>query len=321
LHRPAGTRRGPLTAEQVLLLGASGFIGRHVAAALAASGFGVVSVARRSPPGPSSAGWLVGDLTDAAFVRHALDASHPSVIVNCAGASSGSDDVLWRANVLPVWHLRDELRGEDAVRVVHLGSAVEYGPVTPGAPISESHPARPLGGYGRAKLEATTAVLAMAGPGQGVVLRLFNVLGAGLSAESVIGAAAAAIREAQSAQADEIQLGALDAFRDFVHVADVADAVVAAVGLAEAADPVVNIGSGQATLVREAVRRLAGIAGFAGRVAESQALGSRRSEAIPWLQADISRAVSMLGWRPTRTLDQALRDAWSGTVTVQPTAP
>jgi nucleoside-diphosphate-sugar epimerase len=246
-----------------------------------------------------------GDLADPDRVRELLVSRDPAVVVNCAGAVVGTDAEVRRANVEVVEALLEARRRVAAPpRLIHLGSASEYGPVRVDRPVTETDPTRPISTYGGTKLEATRLVLSDGG----LVLRLFNVIGAGASPSSLLGNAVRLIRAAQASGADSIELGPLDAYRDFVHAADVGEAVRAAVATDGADGQVVNIGSGRATQSRELVRMLADVAGWGGRVVEP---ASPPADAVPWLAADVSRAAEALGWRPGRSLRDGVRDAWT----------
>ena len=102
-------------------------------------------------------------------------------------------------------------------------------------------------------------------------------------------------------------------------VKDVAKAFRLAMEQRRAAGQVINIGSGAATQVRELVQRLAHIAGFSGEIRE-RASASPRSGELAWQSADVSRAASLLGWRPSQDLDAPLRDLWRSVETRNSTA-
>ena len=196
-------------------------------------------------------------------------------------------------------------------RLVQIGSSAEYGPGVAGTPISEERPAHPVGEDRETKLAATEAVLAATRAGRlaATVLRVFNPVGAGMSSASLPGRAALLVRRALDA-GGQVELGALDATRDFVDARDVAEAVVAACFKPGADGQVVNIGSGRGATARELVMALAEIAGYAGPIREVAA-GSPRSEVVPWQVADIRRAATLLAWTPRRSLDDALAALWS----------
>ena len=188
-------------------------------------------------------------------------------------------------------------------------SAAEYGRAEPGVPVSEQIAPRPAGIYGTTKLAGTRLVnLAAAAGLSAVVLRVFNPVGPGAPPTSLPGRLAAELRQALT-QRTEVQLGPLDAVRDFVDARDVADAVLAAVTVAALPHPVLNIGSGRGMPVRALVKELLAASGYAGAV-HQDAPGSARSADVPWQQADISRAAGDPGWRPRRDLATSVADLW-----------
>jgi nucleoside-diphosphate-sugar epimerase len=308
--------------RRILVLGARGYLGAPVAARLAAEPDVAVLYGGRGGPregarGAQGArgGRRMPDLgvdigsVPVDVLAAALAGLRPDAVVNCAGLASGPASALAAVNARGAAALCEAVAaGVPAARLVQLGSAGEYGPGVPGTPLRESAPARPAGVYGATKLAGT---LAVAGSGlDAVVLRVFNPVGAGAPVSGLPGRLAAAFRAAPPGA--PVRTGDLGAYRDFVDVADVADAVALAVAAPGPLPPVLNIGSGEPTLVRDLAGRLAGIAGFTGRIEES-GTGSERSAAVSWTAADISLAASALGWRPTRTLDDALRSLYEAT--------
>jgi NDP-hexose 4-ketoreductase len=251
------------------------------------------------------------DLADAGPARIAelIASVAPDAIANCAGATTGDADVLAVANVTgPYALVRAMLAARTPARLVHLGSAAEYGYTEPGSSVRECAPARPVAAYGATKLAGTRLVeLAIAAGVDAVVLRVFNPVGAGAPASSLPGRAAAQVRSGMAG--GRVQLGSLEAVRDFVDARDVADAVLAAAAAPAVPHAVVNIGSGTGVPVRALVKELIAISGYAGEVNED-APGSARSAGLPWQQADIRRAEADLGWRPRRDLMASLADLW-----------
>jgi nucleoside-diphosphate-sugar epimerase len=199
-------------------------------------------------------------------------------------------------------------------RLVQIGSSAEYGAVPVGAGITEGTRANPVGPYGVTKLAASELVLAAgrAKAVDAVVLRVFNPIGSGISANTLPGRAVAAMRAALAGGERRIALGPLDDHRDFVDVGDVADAVVVAATAGGPLGPrILNVGSGRATRARDLVTGLAAVARFDGEIAEDQST-SARSAAVPWQQADIAAIGSLLDWRPRRALAESLEAAWRG---------
>jgi NDP-hexose 4-ketoreductase len=295
---------------RLLVVGAGGFLGRHVWRGAVAAGATVVT-AGRAALADSPAHHRV-DLArdDPADIAGVIAAVAPGAIANCAGATVGEPDLLARANITGTCALLQAmLLAQTPARLVHLGSAAEYGRAEPGQLVNESVPARPATVYGATKLGGTRLVeLARAAGLDAVVLRVFNPVGAGAPCSGLPGRAAAELRRALAGGGD-VRLGSLDPVRDFVDARDVAEAVLAAAAAPQLPHAVVNIGSGTGLPVRALVKQLAAIAGYAGAFRED-APGSARSGDLPWQQADIWRARADLGWRPRRDLEASLTDLW-----------
>lgn len=293
----------------VLLFGASGYLGRAAGEALCERGARVVRVSRTVP---REDGWVRHDLvrSGSSELVGLLRSVEPDVIVNCTGLLDGTTADLVTANVTPTAALLDAIpRSVPGARLVALGSAAEYGPVPRGRAVAEDAPANPVSAYGITKLASTLLVrdAVTAGRLDGVVLRVFNPIGPDLPAGTVLGRAARAIRAGR--EDDDITLGPLDSYRDFVDVTDVAAAIADAALAPELPEPVFNVGSGQAVAVRQVVAMLAEVAGFRGRVRETAPVQSR-SGAVTWIAADTSLAHRALGWSPHRDLTASVHALW-----------
>jgi NDP-hexose 4-ketoreductase len=294
----------------LLVVGAGGFIGRHVTmAARALPGTRVVGVGRGSPPpafrdGPPGDWWPIDLLREPSALPAALRDLGPDVLVNCAGTTTGAVPDLVAANVVTTARLLESLeQAATGTRLVHIGSAAEYGPGEVGVPVTEAACPRPVGPYGISKLCGTQLVTAAAGAGgiEAIVLRVFNALGPGMPDGSLAGSAVLRSTAAVASGSGTIRMGPLDSVRDFVDVRDVATAVVAACGLPRFEARIVNIGSGTGHSARDLVQALAAAIGFDGAISED-AEGSPRSAEVPWQVADRSLAGRMLAWRPAHDL-------------------
>ncbi|POX39944.1 reductase [Streptomyces sp. Ru73] len=313
---------------RVLLVGANGYLGRHVADRLLADPAVQLTALGRGDDADVRFDLATG--SPGALTRF-LDAVHPGVVINCAGATRGGARDLTRHNTVAVATICESLRRSGCgARLVHLGCASEYGPSQPGSSTAEDAVPRPGGPYGVSKLAATELVL---GSGlDAVVLRVFSPVGPGTPAGSPLGRLAEAMRRAIQSGEGELKLGGLGVQRDFVDVRDVARAVHAA--SLSAAQGVVNIGTGKAVRLREAAAVLARVAGFGGALHELDAPpghapgrvpipgqgGDHHGAGLPaypypdgcgsWQQADVRTARDRLGWRPRIGLEESLADIW-----------
>ncbi|NEA87582.1 NAD-dependent epimerase/dehydratase family protein [Streptomyces sp. SID14436] len=313
---------------RVLLIGANGYLGRFVADRLLADPAVQLTALGRGDDADVRFDLATG--SPGALTRF-LDAVHPGVVVNCAGATRGGARELTRHNTVAVATVCEALRRSGCgARLVQIGCSAEYGPSQPGSSTAEDAVPRPGGPYGVSKLAATELVL---GSGlDAVVLRVFSPAGPGTPAGSPLGRLAEAMRRAMQSGDGELKLGGLGAQRDFVDVRDVARAVHAA--SLSAAQGVINIGSGRAVRLRDAAAVLARVAGYSGALHELDgphtphlrpAIGHPRAEsdhhvapvAAPypdgcgsWQQADVRTARDRLGWRPRINLEESLADIW-----------
>jgi NDP-hexose 4-ketoreductase len=296
---------------RVLIIGAGGFLGAHVCRGARAAGLDVVTAGRS--PLPGSPRHRRADLAGGpAAIGGLLAEVAPDAVVNCAGAICGPPAALVGANIDGTYALVTAMLRAAPARLVHLGSAAEYGAAQPGVPVTEQAVTRPTGMYGVTKLAGTRLVGTAAAAGlDAVALRVFNPVGPGAPAASLPGRVAAELRRAL-ADGTDVRLGPLDAVRDFVDARDVADAVLTAVTARALPHPVLNVGSGRAVPVRAMVSGLVAASGCPAAVHED-APGQHRSADIPWQQADISRAHEDLGWWPRRDLATSLADLWEAT--------
>lgn len=325
---------------RLMIIGAGGFLGTHVRRQAAASGLEVMTAGRDERPPvsqpdlPAPAGhWKLDLAADSpAAIAAAIAAAAPDVVVNCAGATSGSPAALSAINVGGAYALSAAMcEARPAARLIHLGSAAEYGPGTPGCPLSEAAATRPISLYGVTKLAGTHLIeLARSAGLEAVVLRVFNPVGSGAPEGGLPGRLAAQLRAARAtggngatgngatgpagttgASRAKVVLGPLTGVRDFVDARDVADGVLAAARAPALPHGVVNIGSGCGLPVRALVEGLLAISGADVAVQENAA-GSARSVDDSWQQADVALAAADLGWQPCRDLASALTDLWNG---------
>ncbi|MGP3982658.1 NAD-dependent epimerase/dehydratase family protein [Streptomyces sp. KR80] len=307
---------------RVLLLGANGFLGRHVADRLLADPAVQLTALGRGDDADVRFDLAAG--SPGALTRF-LNAVHPGVVINCAGATRGGARELARHNTVAVATVCESLRRSSCgARLVQIGCASEYGPSQPGSSTAEEAVPRPGGPYGVSKLAATELVLGS--DLDAVVLRIFSPAGPGTPAGSPLGRLAEAMRRAMQAGDTELKLSGLGVQRDFVDVRDVSRAVHAA--SLSAAQGVVNIGTGRAVRLRDAAAVLARVAGYGGSIHELDAaaargglggaaehLGIQPGYPYPdgcgsWQQADVRTARDRLGWRPRINLEESLADIW-----------
>ncbi|MFE7123238.1 NAD-dependent epimerase/dehydratase family protein [Streptomyces sp. NPDC057617] len=301
---------------RILVLGITGYLGGHAAEQLRTlPGVRLLGAGRTPATGPAV------DLAtvDTRQLADVVASFAPDAVVNCAGAVGGDAVTLAEVNARGPAVLCAALReAAPRARLVHLGSAAEYGPAAHGERVTEDAATRPAGPYGATKLAGTVAVTA-AGL-DSVVLRVGNPVGPGAPSAGLPGRVVRQLLPAGADPGAVVRLGDLSAYRDFVDVRDIARAVVLATTAPGPLPPVLNIGGGQAVPVRELVHGLARAAGFRGRIEETQG-GSARSSDVSWQCSDISAAADALGWAPRYGLAESVAALWASARTGPAPAP
>lgn len=150
-----------MTGQVIALTGGTGFIGRHLLAALSARGYRVRLLLRRPvelPPGASGA--VVGDLSRPMNMAAAL--SGVDAVVHSAGlahAMSGAPEDDYRSsNVEATRRLAEAAARARVGRFVFLSSIRAQAGVSAAGILTDADPARPTDAYGRSKLAAEEAL-------------------------------------------------------------------------------------------------------------------------------------------------------------------
>lgn len=305
---------------RVLILGATGFAGRHLADQLLEQGHEVVGAARRvGGGGPGGCRLLRCDVTRREEVRAALEESAASAVVLLAGISSppaaqADPEAAYRVHALGAVHLLAEAAARSpAPRVLLVTSSEVYGEVSPAdLPLREEAPLCPTTIYAASKAAADLAARAFArSSGADVVrVRAFNHTGPGQRRDFVCADFAAQVAAiAAGRRAPRIEVGNLDAERDFTDVRDIVRGYAAALVRGRAGE-VYNLCSGRPRRIGAILDELCQLAGVRPEV--RVAPERRRRAEVPAYWGSPAKAEAELGWRPEipwrRTLADLLRE-------------
>lgn len=312
----------------VLVTGGAGYIGSTFSALLVEHGVPTVVLddlsAGHRDAVPASAVFYRGAIEDEALVcdlvaRHNLDACvHFAGLLDVAASMRDPLGYFYR-NTASTLRLLHALCGAGVSRFVFSSTAAVYG-APEAVPIPESHPLRPLSPYGRSKhmVEQCLADMARATPLRYLAFRYFNAAGATPGRPErhhpethlIPNALRAARGDAGPLRVFGTDFDTPDgtAVRDYVHVADLAEAH--RLGLehlrADGPSDTLNLGTGDGRSVLEVVRAVERVTGRPVPVQHAP----RRPGDPPRLVASAERAAAVLGWRPAFSdLDDIVRTA------------
>lgn len=291
-----------MSQRRILLTGASGFVGRHMAEALVRMGDHVVALDRGMAIDlPEGVEPLVMDLQDPASmadlprtwdgVVHLAGASIPSLFATPAPVTFNLEITL---NLLE--HLRDS-------KVLLVSSCHVYAPSDQRR--KETDAIVPQGRYGLSKHLIEQVAPHYQGRLDVRVARPFNHLGPGQRPELVVPSLLRRLAAASPADTSPVQMAGWNSVRDFIDVRDVVSAYVAILALGSPAQSTFNVCTGRATSIEDVVRT---VLTQLGVQREIQFQGSPNStDDIPYLVGDPTRLSTAAGWAPHHSLSDSLR--------------
>ncbi len=290
---------------KVLILGAEGFVGRHVKQQLLAN-HKIISAIRDE--NASGNDYFV-DLESKESIVDSLIKTHPEVIINCAGIVENSErarlNVVFSTNLMEAVHQSGIKKPE---KIIISGSAAEYGVVSPGnIPVNENVSLNANAGYGLSKVQEETTCLRL-GDKYGlkvVVARIFNPIGAGMHSRFLIPKIIEQIREIEQGTRLAIEVNRLDSRRDYVSVKDIGLAIKTLVEN-NPKESVYNIGSGKSTSNGELVKLLIDFSKLKDKPPVTES--SKQEEPLVAIEADISRIKDEFGWIPSYTIEDTLKE-------------
>jgi UDP-arabinose 4-epimerase len=300
----------------VLIVGGAGFLGSQTAKQVAAGGLEPVVFDNLSSGHRWALRWGAfeeGDLADPAAIARVLEKHAVTAVIHFAGLIQVGESVrdpstYFRNNLVCTLNLLDAMVKKGVRDLVFSSSAAVYGhPIA--VPLREDHPLSPLSPYGDSKV-FVERILRWYGNAYGLhwaALRYFNAAGADPdgelgedhTAEShliPLAIAAALGGEPLSVFGTDYPTPDGTAIRDYVHVADLADAHVLALRYLAAGGESfeANVGTGLGHSVREVIDAVERVT--RSRVVRHEV--ARRAGDSPELVADARKIQALLGWRP-----------------------
>jgi len=316
---------------RVLVTGGAGYIGSVVAAQLIAAGHEVTVLddlsTGHADAVPAGATFVKGTLRDCAaeVLADGTDAVLHFAAKSLVGESVAEPARYWSANLGGTIALLEAMREIGVRTIVFSSTAAVYGEPER-TPITETEPARPTSPYGASKLAVDTTLTEFARLyGFGAVsLRYFNVAGAHRAEggawfgerhhpethliPNVLASVAAGGRV--QVFGDDYPTPDGTCVRDYIHVTDLADAHLRALGACRPGQHrVYNLGNGTGFSVRQVIDVCAEVTGMEIEVDVT----ARRPGDPAVLIASAERITAELGWRADRDLRAMAADAWAFT--------
>ncbi|MGO1949966.1 MAG: UDP-glucose 4-epimerase GalE [Mycobacteriaceae bacterium] len=314
--------------DHVLVTGGAGYVGSVCATVLVEQGYRVTVIDDLSTGNreavPEQAAFLEGDVVERA--PEALADNCAAVFHFAAkslvGESVTAPDIYWHGNVVTTLSLLDLMRSHGVDNLVFSSTAACYGEPTT-VPITEDMPTAPTNPYGASKLSIDQIITSYANAfGLGATsLRYFNVAGAyGNVGENravethlipLVLQVAMDAREKIMVYGDDWNTPDGTCVRDYIHIRDLAEAhLLAAASNSAGHHRIFNLGSGDGYSVQQVIDTCREVTGHAIPAENAP----RRAGDPATLIASSTRAVTELGWNPTRSdLHTIVSDAWDFT--------
>jgi GDP-L-fucose synthase len=298
-----------MPSARIVVTGGTGFLGRHLMAALRARGYDrAVAIGAEDY-----------DLTLEAEVARMLADLRPERIIHLAavvggiGANRRSPGTFFYRNLMMGVLLMEQARRTGVERFLSVGTICSYPKFTP-VPFREDdlwngYPEETNAPYGLAKkmlLVQSDAYRREFGF-DAVNVMLVNLYGPGDNFDPetshVIPALVRKCVEAVDRKAPEVEIwGSGQATREFLYVEDAAEAIVLALEKLPDSQPV-NLGAGREISIRDLAEQIAALTGFHGRLAWD----ASKPDGQPRRCLDTSRAKQVLGWTAHTPFDEGLR--------------
>src|SRR3954447_12736891 len=311
----AGSHGTSWTGRTVLVTGAAGFIGSHLAEELVRRGADVRAFVRYTSAGRW--GWLDDSDLAAEMEVHAGDIRDPETL---APAMAGVEVVFHLAALIaipysyvtPLAYVRTNVEGTTNVleaaraagvqRIVHTSTSEVYGTART-VPIAETHPLQGQSPYSASKIGADKIAESFhAAYGLPVVvLRPFNTFGPRQSARAVIPTIIT-----QALAGLPIRLGAVTPTRDLTLVDDTVDGFIAAGSAPDAPGRTINLGVGQEIAIGDLAQRILTVMGSSSEIEHDAQRDRPAASEVERLLSDNALARELLGWTPRHTLDEGL---------------
>ena len=305
--------------KRVLVTGAGGFIGSHLTEHLVELGAETKAFVRYN----SRNDWgmlellskeklneievIMGDLKDADAVRHAVEEVdiifHLGSLIAIPYSYIHPRETI-ETNVLGALNVLTAAKENDIEKLVHTSTSEVYG-TAQYVPIDEEHPLQGQSPYSASKIGADKIAesfyhafdLAVA------IIRPFNTYGPRQSARAVIPTIIT-----QALTNEKIFLGSLHPTRDYTYVKDVAEGFIRVAESPKSVGEVINIGSNFEISIGDLANKIISLTGKNAEIITDPTRVRPQDSEVERLWCDNTKAKRLLGWEPTTSLDEGLKE-------------
>ena len=305
-----------LAGSKVLVTGADGFIGSHLAETLVKAGASVRALVYYNSFG--SKGWLdgsplakdmeliSGDVRDGAQMQQLVKGIdivfHLAALIAIPYSYRAAASYV-QTNVEGTLNIVQAARDHGDVRVLHTSTSEVYGTART-VPIGEDHPLQPQSPYSASKIAADAMAMSyhLAHGLPLTIVRPFNTYGPRQSARAVIPTIITQILKGKR----KIKLGSLSPTRDFNYVSDTCAGFLALAECDAALGQIVNIGSDTEISIGDTAKLIAKTIGADVEIdCDEQRLRPANSE-VERLHCDNARIRALTGFKPQVSIEQGI---------------
>jgi len=324
---------------KILVTGGAGYIGSHICLQLLRQSYEVVvfdnlcngnreAIRRAEGIAKKSAVFYKADMRDRDAMNNIFRNERIDAVIHMAGLKAVGESaqkplLYFENNITGTVRLLEAMSAHGVKKIVFSSSATVYG-TQKKMPLTEDMPMDAVSPYGRTKtiIEEMLGDIVAADPDwSAVALRYFNPIGAYESGEigedpnGIPNNLMPFITQTAIGKQERLHIFGNDydtpdgtCLRDYVHVMDLADGHIRALRALEAPGiSVYNLGAGRGVSVLEILRAFE----QANNIEINYAFSGRREGDAPVSYADTGKAVTELGWKAERTLEEMCRDSWN----------
>ena len=305
--------------KNVLVTGASGFIGSHLVEALVLKGAEVKTLVRYNSrndwgmleniPGDIKENLDVttGDIIDFGIVKNAIKdcdiVFHLAALIGIPYSYVAPESYV-NTNIRGTLNVMQASREEGVEKIVHTSTSEVYG-TAKYVPIDENHPLQGQSPYSASKIGADMLAhsyfLSFNTPI--AIIRPFNTFGPRQSARAVIPTIIS-----QAVSGNEVNLGSLSPVRDLTFVKDTVNGFIKVAESDNSIGEIINIGNGKGITIGELAEKILHLMDSASTIRTDEGRIRPEKSEVMQLICDNSKAKKMLGWSPHYSLDDGLKE-------------